>query len=266
MDAFSSACDNVNKPLVDINDQWKPFVPVWYMNKYFPTTSATVPSATEATVTAIVNSVDHQTLSAGAIAGIGVGVGGLFLGLLIAGTVYFLRSQKKIDGKKKENAKLADQLQPGGVQSYLNDLHHANPMSSQESLGITAVNTYAPKSKEGSTFRTEHYQPKPAAMGVSYGNESSSSDMLYEKHGYGPLARSPPPPMRSPPPRPHRPDEDEMIPLPRSSVPYEIQGSLVYNERGIKAHSWMSPIPTASHASPVYDVDGGIIGYRQSGS
>jgi len=274
MDSFAYSCDKAGKPLIDINDQWKPFVPAWYIDEHSPRTSSTAPSATGATQTSVVPMADHKMLSTGAIAGIGVGVGCLFLALILAGLVFYRRSKKKLKETEREKAVMADKLHDGrgGVDSRINELQYSDippPKTSEDSLGTTAVNTWVQKPNETGFFQPDYYTPNPTAPSSIYDTpEKSPSDLAHWNAGYRPPVRSPPPALRSPPPRPYRPDDDEILPVRRStsSALHEAHGSPVYNERGVKTQSWMSPVMTASHTSPVYGVDGDTIGYRQSGT
>jgi len=158
---------------------------------------------------------------------------------------------------------------------------------SDESIGTTAVDSRMMHQFEVASLITPH-NPNPTAPSSVYDDdikhrERTPSEIAHWDAGYHPPIRSP---QRSPPPRsqptpspPYRPyrhdeypynrDDDEIRPMdapPRRSL-HEICGSPVYNERGVKTSSgnWksVSPVQTASHTSPVYDVHGNVNGWRQ---
>lgn len=288
MDSFALACDKVNKTLTDIEGQWKPFIPGWYMQKHFPSSSIPGPTTIVATPASI-NAKNSKNPTALII---GVVIGGVLLLALIGGGFYIHKVRKAKKAAVTDKAMMADQLHgEGGIAGRINQLLpiELKSRSSYGSLGTTHVGSGAgirtDKQVDSPLIGPEYYgRNQTAASSVynqseGYGGRGSYdrnhnmpvSDVKYARHGY-PI-RSPPPTYGSPTPRPLRPlrseDNDEFLPVARSSfqAPNELGDSPVYNERGVKTHrlSQLLPVKTLSHSSPVYDKAGHRLGYEQDG-
>jgi hypothetical protein len=167
MDSFAYACVAVNKPIVDIDDLWKPFVPAWYLNR--PTTSLPSSTATPglnsstvaASNTPTVTSVSESShLSEGAVAGVVVGGVLAFSAMAVCSTFYW-RARKKLKRKSKENAEIADALQNNGFTRRIDQLNYRTPstesvvapVAQHDAYGHDAYSHYKPH------LSTQRYHP-----------------------------------------------------------------------------------------------------------
>jgi hypothetical protein len=155
MDAFAYACVSVNKPLVDINDQWKPYIPVWYLNR--PTSNTPTSTATTVSNTATaINSDVTSHISKGTVSGIAV-AGVLAFGAMITCGVSYWRGRKKLKRKSKETAEIADALQVNGITQRIDQLNYRRPSNGDAVAPPAQHDAYGypkPQSAE------EHYVPE----------------------------------------------------------------------------------------------------------
>jgi hypothetical protein len=136
MDAFAYACVKVNKPLVDINDQWKPYIPAWYLNRPLnPSPSSTIPSPTavvaSSTATVIANGITSN-LSNGAVVGVVISSIVAFGAMSLCG-IFYWRSRKKLKRKSREVAQMADALRQDGFTRRIDQLRYGQ---SDANLGL----------------------------------------------------------------------------------------------------------------------------------
>jgi hypothetical protein len=119
MDSFAYACYKDNNLLIEMNEQWQPYIPSWYPMSSSPAT----PTGTGApsTTTTIITSAPAPTLSEGAIAGIAVGGLAALIFMAICGFCFW-RSNKKLKRKSREVAHMADALQQRGVAQRIDEL------------------------------------------------------------------------------------------------------------------------------------------------
>jgi hypothetical protein len=131
MDAFAYACYKDNNLLIDMNDQWRPYVPNWYpMSSSFVTPTGTAAPSAAAT---IITGTPKPALSEGAIAGIVVGSLAAVTLMAICG-VCLWSSNKKLKRKSREVAHMADALQQGGVAQRIDELGRPGYDSPPEEL------------------------------------------------------------------------------------------------------------------------------------
>jgi hypothetical protein len=174
MDAFAYACYEVNKTLVDINDQWRPYIPTWYPISTKTPNSNPSPTTSTSTTATIIAGAPTTTLSEGAIAGIAVGALGAVIIMAICG-FFFWRAKKKLKRKSREVAQMADALQQDGVQRRIDELRYGSESHNSSSAVGVAKST-------------------PVHQDV-YGHYNSASDGEGE---YISTVPPPPPPMRGP--------------------------------------------------------------------
>jgi FtsZ-interacting cell division protein ZipA len=150
MSAFANACMEVKKPLSNVVDQWKPYVPAWYRDPgSTPSVTTGVPS-TNATSAAAIPAAKtpgyHPTT--GMIAGIAVGAVAI-AGLLCMCGWFARRNQKKAKRKDREKAHLADAMNPNGVTRRIDELTWGPP--SHENVNSSAT------TKSNSVWKPEPY-------------------------------------------------------------------------------------------------------------
>jgi hypothetical protein len=119
MDSFAYACYKDNDLLIEMNEQWQPYIPSWYPMSSSPATP-TDTGAPSITAT-IVTSAPTLTLSEGAIASIAVSGLAAAIFMAICGFCFW-RSNKKLKRKSREVAHMADALQQGGVAQRIDEL------------------------------------------------------------------------------------------------------------------------------------------------
>lgn len=127
----------VRKPLVDVVDQWKPYVPTWYHD---PGASPSATPSESATAIFTPKSPGYHPTT-GVIAGIAVSVFAVIGLLSMCGCVAW-RNHKKAKQKDREKAQLADAMNPNGVTRRIDELMYGPP--SHESLSTTAVTKSSP--------------------------------------------------------------------------------------------------------------------------
>jgi hypothetical protein len=133
--AFAKACTDVNRPLIDISERWKPYVPSWYGNS---STISIRPVTTAVTSTAAAAAVNNSkpALRGGAIAGIAIGslaAIALFLSL----SCWAWRNHKKAKRNESEKATLADAMHPDGVQARIDEIKYGTSTSSPMALSFS---------------------------------------------------------------------------------------------------------------------------------
>jgi hypothetical protein len=126
MDSFAYACVTVNKPINDVDDLWKPFVPAWYLARATSSGASHVSLSTAITATnpptiAPVTSKSH--LTEGAVTGVAVG-GVLAFGAMAICGIFYWRAREKLKRKSKENAEIADALQDNGFTRRIDQLNY----------------------------------------------------------------------------------------------------------------------------------------------
>jgi hypothetical protein len=134
MDAFTKACVNVSKPLIDIPEQWKPFIPSWYGTS---SSTSTLPSATTSASTnpATAANRPNTSLNTSTAAGIAVGSLAAMAIILILGC-WGWRNHKKVKRKDRENATLADAMHPDGVAAAIDNMYSSPQHTSVGSLDL----------------------------------------------------------------------------------------------------------------------------------
>jgi hypothetical protein len=202
MDAFAYACVKVNKSLIEINDQWKPYIPAWYLNRPLnPSPSSTIPSPTvivaSSTATIIAGEIASQ-LSKSAVIGVVVGSIVAFGAMSLCG-IFYWRSRKKLKRKSREVAQMADALQQDGFTRRIDQLRYGQ---SDANLGLMPA-LHGPCGYDKSLFVDGQYVPARAAR-ESHSQEDSVSKTVtenpdlyhanmrsaeYERRGSGPLSR-----------------------------------------------------------------------------
>jgi hypothetical protein len=165
MDSFAYACVTVNKPIADINDLWKPFVPAWYLARATSSVPTSVSSSAAIATTntpplASVASSSH--LSEGAIAGVAVG-GVLAFGAMAICGIFYWRARKKLKRKSKENAQIADALQDNGFTRRIDQLNYGIPSD---------VSVEAPAAQHDAYGHDMYGQYKPQALAQRYSASS----------------------------------------------------------------------------------------------
>jgi hypothetical protein len=136
MDAFAYACVKVNKSLIEINDQWKPYIPAWYLNRPLnlsPSSSISSPTVivVSSTATIIAGEFTSQ-LSKSAVVGVVVGSIVAFGAMSLCG-IFYWRSRKQLKRKSREVAQMADALQQDGFTRRIDQLRHGQ---SDANLGL----------------------------------------------------------------------------------------------------------------------------------
>jgi hypothetical protein len=273
MDSFAHACDKEDRLITAISDQWKPFIPEWYMQKHYPTSSPVAPKPPTATSTSIITV--GKSLTTGMIAGIAIAA--IFVVLVILGALFYSYKQRKtIKKKNKEVAILSDQHHPdGGVHKAISELTSGhdvsynsspprdwNPRPLTDSLGTTAVDTWMMSTSKATSPVQPHFYPQATNTAPSsvYDDDlrQTPSEIAHENAGYrphgSPLAHPhslTPAPLRL---RRQQDVDDETLPVPR----HEMGGSPVHSD-----HSGLSPVKTASHYLAAYTEAGELLGYKR---
>jgi hypothetical protein len=202
MDAFAYACVKIHRPLVDINDQWKPYIPAWYLNRpLYPSSSLTIPSPTvivaSTTVTIIAGAITSP-LSKSAVVGVVIGSIVAFGAMSLCG-IFYWRSRKKLKRKSREVAQMADALQQDGFTRRIDQLRYGQSDANLELM----LALHDPCGYDKSLFVDGQYVPARAAR-ESHSQEdlgtitvTENPDLYhahmrlteYERRGNGPLSR-----------------------------------------------------------------------------
>jgi hypothetical protein len=195
----------VKNPLIDVVDQWKPYVPSWYHDPRSATSTTSAAPSTNTTYAAVVPTdkpSGYHTMI-GAIAGIVIGAV-VIAGLLGMCGWFAWSNQKKAKQKDREKAQLADAMNPNGVTRRIDELtwgpssheelnrstfSKSSPIQPRIKLHYDVYRNFLPRVSE------EHH--KPAIPGLRYDHDGS------EGHYENPTANKehyvPGPPIRAPP-------------------------------------------------------------------
>jgi hypothetical protein len=167
MDVFAYACYEANKTLVDINDQWRPYIPTWYPMPTGTTTGSSSPTVGASTAATVITGLPTTFLSEGSIAGITVGAIGAVTIMAICG-FFFWRNKKKLKRKSREVAQMADALQQDGVQRRIDELrYHSSSHDSLTAVPKSPVNPDPYDHYNPTTRNKEYYKPQPSGDGLS---------------------------------------------------------------------------------------------------
>jgi hypothetical protein len=205
MGAFANACMEVKNPLIDVVDQWKPYVPSWYHDPQSATSTTSAAPSTNTTSAAAVPtdkpSGYHTTI--GVIAGIVIGAV-VIAGLLGMCGWFAWSNQKKVKQKDREKAQLADAMNPNGVTRRIDELTWGPP--SHEELNRSAFSKSSPIQPRIESHydvygnylpRVSEEHHKPVIPGPRYdpnGSEGHYDNPTANKEHYvpGPPIRAPP--------------------------------------------------------------------------
>jgi hypothetical protein len=147
MGAFANACMELKNPLIDVVDQWKPYVPSWYRDPESATSTTSAVPSTNATSAAAMPAAKPPGYhpATGVIAGIAIGA--VVIASLLGLCAWFARrNQKKAKQKDREKAQLADAMNPNGVTRRIDELTWGPP--SHENLNTSAFAKSSPVQPE----------------------------------------------------------------------------------------------------------------------
>ncbi|KAH3920170.1 hypothetical protein HBH56_000790 [Parastagonospora nodorum] len=126
LEAFAAACMDDKIPILDIPSRWQVLMPAWYANTTSTSTSISISAAPSSTTSISAVDVKPVILSEGVIAGIVVGSLAA-LALFLSLSCWAWRNHKKAKRKSRENATLADAINPHGVAARIDEITHGSP-------------------------------------------------------------------------------------------------------------------------------------------